>query len=221
MKNLSKQTLLAVTLACGLSVASAQQSSTQTPGTPLGGQGGGVSTSQPGETSKKTPAATSPTTETAETSTSGASKPATPQSQDGIVKYRGAVMFVKYGKPQPVKNEMKLSEGITVQPSGDVELKDGTKMTLQEGQMVTLDSQVTTIPPAMANTLSNQAGTESAPANSPRSEGTGGGSTSTQPAGSDATDAGSTPGAAGRPATSGASGSTSGTTTGSPASGGK
>lgn len=76
--------------------------------------------------------------------------------QDGIVKHKGAVMFVKNGHPQRVDHEMKLSEGITVQPDGDVTLKDGTKLTLQEGQMVTLDSKVTSIPQEMTQSLDRE-----------------------------------------------------------------
>lgn len=65
-----------------------------------------------------------------------------PPAQEGIVKRGGEILFIKNGNPQRVNNELRLSEGITVEPDSDLSLKDGTRMTLTEGQMVTLDGRV-------------------------------------------------------------------------------
>lgn len=71
-------------------------------------------------------------------------QPAT--AMDGIVKHDGEILFLKNGRATAVDKDMKLSEGINVNPSGELVLKDGTRMTLQEGQMVTLDGKVTKAP---------------------------------------------------------------------------
>src|SRR5688500_3513981 len=114
MRNLSKQSLFAIAMAYGLSVAGAQESATQTPGSATGAPQSAASTAQPASPSATSPTTTAPAPGTA-TSPAGGTSAQSAESQtqqDGVVKYGGAVMFVKYGKPQRVENEMKLSEGI-------------------------------------------------------------------------------------------------------------
>ena len=135
MKTVSKRLLFSVAAVCSLSIAGARE-----PGT------------EPAGSAADTQSPSSATTATSSGSTSQSQS----QTQDGIVKHKGAVMFVKNGQPQRVDRELKLSEGITVQPDGDVTLKDGTKLTLQEGQMVTLDSKVTSIPQDMTQSLDKE-----------------------------------------------------------------
>ena len=148
MKTKSQMFLLSIATACGLGVAAIAQEASQDPG--LSG-----SKAREQSSTSTSPSPSSSTTSSKNLGTSGSQ-----HIQDGLVKHEGTIKFIKNGHVQKVDKEMKLSEGITVQPNGDVELKDGTKMTLQEGQMVTLDSQVTTIPPEAVKTLKESASEE-------------------------------------------------------------
>ena len=67
---------------------------------------------------------------------------------DGLVMQNGTVLFYKHGKPQRIDKETKLSEGITVDKEGNLTLKDGTKTQLKDGQMVTLDGKIMSVPSA-------------------------------------------------------------------------
>jgi hypothetical protein len=148
---------LTVAVACGLGVAAIAQEAQPDPS--LTGSG------NPTETSSNSPRSGVSGTSPSSQYSSGqirppGSSPAASQRQieDGLVKHGGAIMFIKNGQATKVEREMKLSEGITVQANGDVELKDGTKMTIQEGQMVTLDSKVTTVPAGAMSRLNNPGG---------------------------------------------------------------
>lgn len=72
--------------------------------------------------------------------------------QDGIVRSQGSMQLLKDGKLTRVDAELKLSEGITARPNGEVVLKDGRQITLQEGQMVTLDGDVKPAPASIGST---------------------------------------------------------------------
>lgn len=76
-------------------------------------------------------------------------RPAPQQIPDGIVMRDNAVFFYKHGQAQRVERELRLSEGIRADEDGNVTLKDGTKLKLRNGQMVTLDGRVTDIPGTM------------------------------------------------------------------------
>src|SRR5437870_2317486 len=68
------------------------------------------------------------------------------QPQSGIIKRDGVVYFMKDGAAQRVVQDMQLAEGIHVSPRGDVKLPDGKQLKLSEGQMVTMQGQVTNAP---------------------------------------------------------------------------
>ena len=61
---------------------------------------------------------------------------------DGILKAQGSVHFRKNGQLTRVEKETKLAEGIVARPDGKITLANGTTVTLQEGQIVTLDGKV-------------------------------------------------------------------------------
>lgn len=84
------------------------------------------------------------------------------QVKDGIVKAQGAVQFLKDGKMTKVSNELKLSEGYVVRPNGQITKPDGTTVTLQEGQMLTLQGQLVQAPASTGTT--KPGGTDKVPA---------------------------------------------------------
>ena len=61
---------------------------------------------------------------------------------DGILKAQGSIHYRKNGQLTRVEKETKLAEGIVARPDGKVTLANGTTVTLQEGQIVTLDGKV-------------------------------------------------------------------------------
>ncbi len=79
-------------------------------------------------------------------------KEGTVQSQDGILRAQGSVIFLKKGVPNRVTYEMRLSEGLIVRPSGEVTLPNGQTINLQEGQMVTLEGKLTSAPSSLGHT---------------------------------------------------------------------
>jgi hypothetical protein len=158
MKSQSSTLMFTVAVACGLGVAAIAQEAQPDPS--LTGSGNPTQTASNSPTSgvsKTSPSSQYSSGQTGQPGSTAA--PSQQQIQDGLVKHGGAIMFIKNGQATKVEREMKLSEGITVQANGDVELKDGTKMTIQEGQMVTLDSKVTTIPAGAMSRLNNPGGT--------------------------------------------------------------
>jgi hypothetical protein len=72
--------------------------------------------------------------------------------KDGILKARGSVQFLKNGKMNIVNSEMKLSEGFVVRPNGQITKPDGSTVTLEEGQMLTLDGRMTQAPASTGST---------------------------------------------------------------------
>ncbi|RYD68838.1 MAG: hypothetical protein EOP84_29610 [Verrucomicrobiaceae bacterium] len=84
------------------------------------------------------------------------------QVKDGIVKAQGAVQFIKDGKMTKVNKELKLSEGYVVRQDGHITRPDGTTLTLQEGQMLTLDGKLVQAPPTTGTT--EPRGTDKLPA---------------------------------------------------------
>ncbi len=77
----------------------------------------------------------------------------TVKSPDAIMRTQGSMMYLKSGKLTRVDAELKLSEGITARPNGEVVLKDGRQISLQEGQMVTLDGDVKPAPTGLGSTV--------------------------------------------------------------------
>lgn len=51
-----------------------------------------------------------------------------------------------------VNHEMKLSEGFVVRPNGKITKPDGSTVTLQEGQMLTLDGRLVQAPASTGTT---------------------------------------------------------------------
>lgn len=98
------------------------------------------------------------------------------QIPDGIVMRDNAVFFYKYGQPQRVDHELRLSEGIRADEDGNVTLKDGTKVKLRNGQMVTLEGRVTDVPGAMGG-AGGGGGTKGGTGGGATGGGTGGGAT--------------------------------------------
>jgi hypothetical protein len=74
------------------------------------------------------------------------------QPQNAIIKQDGVVYFLKDGRPQKVERELRLSEGVTVQSDGEVILKDGTKVSLKDGQLITLDGRIMAAPAGILGT---------------------------------------------------------------------
>jgi hypothetical protein len=72
--------------------------------------------------------------------------------QNAIIKQDGVVYFLKDGRPQKVERELRLSEGVTVQSDGEVILKDGTKVSLKDGQLITLDGRIMAAPAGILGT---------------------------------------------------------------------
>lgn len=75
--------------------------------------------------------------------------------KDGIVRAQGAIHFLKDGKMNKVNHEMKLSEGFVIRPDGQVTKPDGSNVTLQEGQMLTLDGRLEQAPASTGTTSRN------------------------------------------------------------------
>ncbi len=74
------------------------------------------------------------------------------QMKDGILKAQGAIQFMKDGKMNKVNKELKLSEGFVVRPNGQITKPDGSTVTLEEGQMLTLDGRLVQAPPSTGTT---------------------------------------------------------------------
>lgn|SRR5574338_583682 len=61
----------------------------------------------------------------------------------GVMMKDGKVMMMKDGKATgPMDHEMTMTNGCKVKPDGTMTMKDGTKMRMQEGQMMTMDGKV-------------------------------------------------------------------------------
>jgi hypothetical protein len=88
----------------------------------------------------------------AEISASGQDKAATeesaiPTTRDGVVRENEATYWVQEGTAQRMTSNMRLRNGITVTPDGDLLLPDGRKATLFEGQTLTPEGDIVqTIP---------------------------------------------------------------------------
>lgn len=84
------------------------------------------------------------------------------QAPDGLLRTQGSMMYLKNGQLSRVTYEMKLSEGLTARPNGEIVKPDGQTVTLQEGQMMTLDGQVTQAPKGLGSTAAGSSGTTAA-----------------------------------------------------------
>jgi hypothetical protein len=68
---------------------------------------------------------------------------------DGIFRHLGATWIVMKGHGDKVNREMKINEGLTIEPNGTVTFKDGHKVALKGNQMVTFDGQVKDVSPSL------------------------------------------------------------------------
>jgi hypothetical protein len=79
---------------------------------------------------------------------------------NGFLRSQGTLMYLKDGQLSRVSYEMKLSEGLVARPNGEVVLRDGRTVTLQEGQMVTLDGTMTQAPKGLGSTAPGSSSTQ-------------------------------------------------------------
>lgn len=77
-------------------------------------------------------------------------------ARDGFTRYNTETLFTQNGITEKVKREVVLRNGLRVSPDGSVVLPDGTKTTLRNNQILTLDG-------ALEDTPISQSGTASVP----------------------------------------------------------
>jgi lipopolysaccharide assembly outer membrane protein LptD (OstA) len=63
-------------------------------------------------------------------------------AKDHIMMKDGKVMMVMQGKSMPADKELTLGNGAKVTVDGNVTMKDGTKMKMKEGDMMTMDGEM-------------------------------------------------------------------------------
>jgi hypothetical protein len=87
-------------------------------------------------------------TRTQDTTVTSAGRPAvvTNGMPDGIARLSGAYYYLKAGKATLMTGPQRFAEGITFEPDGDLILKDGRKVRLIEGQMLTLAGELRDAP---------------------------------------------------------------------------
>ncbi|MDB6151575.1 MAG: hypothetical protein JWL90_28 [Chthoniobacteraceae bacterium] len=73
---------------------------------------------------------------------------AIPPPPDGLAMSGGKTFFIKNLNATMVDNQLELSEGIIAWPNGEVQLKDGHKVQLQEGQLLSLEGKLMPLPPS-------------------------------------------------------------------------
>jgi hypothetical protein len=62
---------------------------------------------------------------------------------DGVMMHDGKMMMMHEGKPAgPMDHEMTMSNGARVEPSGAVEMRDGTEMHMHNGQMMMMNGHI-------------------------------------------------------------------------------
>lgn len=83
-------------------------------------------------------------------------------TQDGLLKAQGSIHFLKDGKLTRIDNETRLSEGFVARPNGKITKPDGTEITLQEGQMLTLEGKLMPAPATTGTTSPRDPAHESA-----------------------------------------------------------
>lgn len=65
---------------------------------------------------------------------------------DGVAKLGGMLLYVKAGRATQIVGAERFAEGITVQGNGEIILKDGRKMKLTDGKMVTFGGELRDAP---------------------------------------------------------------------------
>ena len=65
---------------------------------------------------------------------------------DGIAKLGGMLVYVKTGRATQIVGAQRFTEGVTVQQNGDIILKDGRKVKLTDGRMVTFSGELREAP---------------------------------------------------------------------------
>jgi hypothetical protein len=64
-------------------------------------------------------------------------------NMDGVMMSDGKVVMMHAGKPAgPMEHQMIMSNGATVFPDGTVQLKDGTRFQMKNGQMIMMDGHL-------------------------------------------------------------------------------
>jgi hypothetical protein len=64
-------------------------------------------------------------------------------NMDGVMMSDGKMVMMHAGKPAgPMAHQMVMSNGTTVLPDGTVQLKDGTRFHMKNGQMMMMDGHV-------------------------------------------------------------------------------
>jgi len=99
-----------------------------------------------------------------------------------VIRHGGKLYHMQNNRPQPITSETTLPNGMKVDQSGQVTTQDGRTMTVQDGQMLTPNGQISNAPQNILNRLPG-GGTGTGAS----SEGAGGGSTSTGTSGTGAT----------------------------------
>ncbi len=64
-------------------------------------------------------------------------------NMDGVMMSDGKMVMMEAGKPAgPMAHQITMSSGTTVFPDGTVELKDGTRFQMKNGQMMMMDGHL-------------------------------------------------------------------------------
>ena len=64
-------------------------------------------------------------------------------NMDGVMMSDGKMVMMQAGKPAgPMAHQITMSSGTTVFPDGTVELKDGTRFQMKNGQMMMMDGHL-------------------------------------------------------------------------------
>ena len=66
---------------------------------------------------------------------------------DGIARINGKLHYIREGKATLITGQFRLLEGITVERNGDIILRDGRKMKVTEGRMISTAGELRDVPP--------------------------------------------------------------------------
>jgi hypothetical protein len=100
----------------------------------------------PGQVRDSGPTGTTDPISSPSTEKTGEGSTSSGASLEGIVMRDRKLYYVKGGKTELVNNELRLSEGITVQEGGHIILKNGERINLQNGQFLTLEGKIVSDP---------------------------------------------------------------------------
>lgn len=107
------------------------------------------------------------------------------QLENVVIRYNGKLYHMQNNRPQPITHETTLPNGMKVDQSGQVTTQDGRTMTVQDGQMLTPNGQISNAPQNILNRLPG--GGTGTGASGEGTGGAGGGSTSTGTSGTGGT----------------------------------